>query len=268
MGTSSLRHCFILSAAFFFLLSLPSAQAQGNAKPTVSQIVNQASALTGKGDYDAAANLCRDALRAVPDNPSLYVCIAQALTNKGSYTEATEAYEKAIPLFQKQQRSAPNLSGVYADLAALYLALNRLDEAQDRVDRSLQMYPNNVDAIISKGVILESRGQLDSAIDQYRRAMALSPKSAAASQNLGSALQKKGQLQEAVSVLQAGVQFHSNDPDLRAAYGNALLAAGRSADAERELQASLSSRPGNSSVLYNLADAQRKLGKFPEPWRT
>jgi protein O-GlcNAc transferase len=225
MGTSSLRHCFILLAAFCYLPSLPSAQAQGNAKPTVSQIVYQASALIGKGDYDAAANLCRDALRALPDNPNLYVCIAQALTNKGTYAEAAEAYEKAIPQFQKQQSSASNLARVYADLAALYLALNRLDEAQDRVERSLQLYPGNVDALISKGVILESRGQLDSAIDQYRKALALAPKSAAASQDLGSALQKKGQLQEAVSVLQAGVQLHSNDPDLRAAYGNALLAA-------------------------------------------
>jgi protein O-GlcNAc transferase len=126
------------------------------------------------------------------------------------------------------------------------------------------LYPDQVDARISKGVILESRGQLDSAIEQYRKALALAPRSAAASQNLGSALQKKGQTQEAVSILQAGVQANPRDSDLRAAYGSALLAAGHPADAERELQTSLSSRPDNSSVLYNLADAQRKLGKSPE----
>jgi predicted Zn-dependent protease len=88
MGTASLRYRFVLLAVFCFLLSLPSAQAQGNAKPNVSRIVYQAAALTGRGNYDAAANLCRDALRAVPDDPNLYACIGQVLTNKGSCAEA------------------------------------------------------------------------------------------------------------------------------------------------------------------------------------
>src|SRR5258705_12284527 len=166
MGTVSLRFAFFLLSSFCLSLSLPCVHAQGSAKPNVPQVAYDAAALTGKGGYDAAINLCRDALRSVPDDPRLYLCIAEALTNKGSYGEAVEAYEKVIPLFQKQQRSAPNIARVYADLAALYLALNRLDEAEDRVDKSLQLYQDQVDARISKGVILESRGQLDSAIEQ------------------------------------------------------------------------------------------------------
>ena len=254
----------ILLLTFWFLPCAGAARGQGAASPATLQVISQASALSHKGDDEGAANLCRNALHQSPNEPALYDCIGRAFTNKGSYQEAAAAYEQEVPLLVMQPYAKFNLAGAYASLAVLYLELNRLDEAQDRADKALKVRPDFAQAIITKGVILETRGQLDSAIEQYRNALALAPRSAAASQNLGSALQKKGQIQEAVSALQVGVQTNPRDPDLRAAYGSALLAAGRPADAEKEFQTSLSSRPENSSFLYNLADAQRKQGKTSE----
>jgi len=248
--------CSLLSAAI-----LP---AQVGSDSRTSQITYQAAAMMGKGDYDGAANLCRQALQTMPDQASLYMCIGDASLKRENYPVAVEAYEKAVPLLQRQPRSTPNVASTNATLAALYVAMNRLDEAEDHIDKAIALLPGNAGFYNTKGTILESRGQLDAAIEACRTSLAAAPKWGPVLQNLGSALQKKGKLDEAISMLQSGVQLYPNDPDLHAAYGNALLAAGRPAQAEPQYQASLASRPDNSSVLYNLADAQRRQLKFPE----
>ena len=122
------RYCVsTVLLTFYFFPSAGGAHGQGAASPATLQIISQASALSHKGDYEGAANLCRDALKQSPNEPALYDCIGMALTNKGSYQDAATAYEREVPLLLRQPYAKFNLAGAYANLAALYLELNRLD---------------------------------------------------------------------------------------------------------------------------------------------
>jgi tetratricopeptide (TPR) repeat protein len=233
--------------------------------PEVAQLVKKAAVLSNQGDFAGAADAYRQATNISPTDSMLRFYLGLALENKGSYAEAAQSYEKAIAL-QEVKRSMPIrlLANLYLHAATTYIMTNQVDLASDRVNKSLELYPDSADAISTKGTVLDMQGHLDEAIANDRKAFDMNPRSAAFAENLAVALEKKGDAKQAVTVLQTAVQSNSHDPDLLASYGDALLATNRLGDAEAAYKNSLSQRPDNATVLYNLADALRCQKKLPE----
>src|SRR5579883_3346212 len=108
-----------------------------------------------------------------------------------SLVSATPSQTKALTPKRSKTTKKPGyrqlLAVTLANLSSVYMVLNKLDDAERCADGAIRTLPDFTPAYITKGVVLETRGQLDPAIENYRKALALSPKSAAAAQNLGAA---------------------------------------------------------------------------------
>jgi protein O-GlcNAc transferase len=248
-----------LCACTLLAAHLPGQGATGSQLP---QLLNRAATLSKQGDFDGAVEAYRQAIKISPNDPMLRLYLGLSLENKGSYPEAAQTYEDGIALLLGQKAMLSLLSKMYLHASSAYLMMNRLDDANDRADKSLQLIPNAADALSLKGVILEMQGRLDEAITFDRKAFAMEPRSPVYAQDLAAALQKKGDSSGAQAVAQAGLKSNPRDADLLTAYGNALLAGNQPAEAEAAYRRSLTEHPYNPSVLYNLADALRRQKKL------
>jgi hypothetical protein len=85
--------------------------------PDLQQQINQASQLVSRGDFAAAATLCKDALRARPDEPLLHICFGQSLQGLGQMEDAARCFQHMMAHWQ-QVLSQPMLEVCYEDLVA------------------------------------------------------------------------------------------------------------------------------------------------------
>jgi tetratricopeptide (TPR) repeat protein len=97
----------------------------------------------------------------------------------------------------------------------------------------VRLAPRFVEARLTLGVALGSRGRLQEAITQFERALGIDPGSAAAHYYLGSALARANRLEEAEGHLEAALRA---EPDHRdAASGLEAVQAQRAAKARPSL---------------------------------
>ena len=66
------------------------------------------------------------------------------------------------------------------------------DEAEQRLNRAIQLNPNDTDAHNNLGVLLVAQQQIDEAIEHYHTALKLDPDSIDVQQNLRIAIEKRG----------------------------------------------------------------------------
>jgi len=131
------------------------------------------------------------------------------------------------------------------------------------VDRSLQLYPDNVRCQHLQGCNPRiARQGLTTPSNIYLRSLALPPPtSAAAIQTSALRFMKKGQFQEAVSVLQAGVQSNPRDPDVLRPY---CTLSSRPAVLRMRKESCRPAFPPGPTIPASsttLPTSQRKLGK-------
>jgi serine/threonine-protein kinase len=121
----------------------------GESHPLIGDVLNNlANLLWDKGDYDAAEPLYREALgrdRSMlgPDHPYVAMDInnlALVLRDRGDLAGALPLVEQAIEVSSRAQgRENPTTALYIASLAALYLRMNRLPEAESRIDEALRI---------------------------------------------------------------------------------------------------------------------------------
>ena len=200
----------------------------------------------------------RRALRARPDDDSIRLVLASALSRIGRLDEAARTLQ-AIP---EGRRS----SEVKLAQARLELLRGRKDDAAEYLDQALEENPTDPE-ILSFGVVLDQkRDSLDTSLQRTADAVAAEPGSAALLTVQAEALAANGQTAEAMEPLRRALEI---DPNLLAA--NVLLArilsseSGPDAAVNRALEASIPPGPANAAVgsLYaSRGDSQRAIRHF------
>jgi tetratricopeptide (TPR) repeat protein len=155
------------------------------------------------GHMDLAEPPIRNAIRLEPDNATAHYFLARLLYTDNRFDEAIEESQKVISLAPGFVRAYENLGlcyeGKYSaeeakrwylkaidveatsgtktewpalDLAALLIHENRLEEAKQYLVQALLLNPNNTQALVQMGTLLERSGDLKGALDEYRAAIA------------------------------------------------------------------------------------------------
>ena len=88
--------------------------------------------------------------------------------NRGTYSDAVEAYLRAIEL-------DPGYADAHCNLGSLYFNRDRRGTARVCFERALEIDPDHVEANLNLAIVLEEQGQNESALHRYKRALASDP---------------------------------------------------------------------------------------------
>jgi tetratricopeptide (TPR) repeat protein len=133
--------------------------------------------LAETGEVDLAEASFRGALRIQPTLTVAHANLANLLASKNNLVEAAWHYERAGSKAVDQFNYGVTLA-----------RMNRLADAQTKIEAALKADPNLAEAHDVLGGLLENRGRIDAALAQYREAVRIRPSFGKAHLDLGAIL--------------------------------------------------------------------------------
>ncbi|MGA9115608.1 MAG: tetratricopeptide repeat protein [Bacteroidota bacterium] len=140
--------------------------------------------------------------------------------------------------------------------------------AEAAADTLLAEYPDEVEARMFKGHLLELRQKPDEAIREYRRALETDPSFAPAVMLLGYAYSSINEQEKAIRQMERYIEMAPDAADPRASYADLLIRVGRYEEALDQYERSLELKPdywyslGQIGTIYSwlgrLKDAERR----------
>lgn len=200
-----------------------------------------------QGIIEKAAGSMLDAIKQLPDDKSLYLHLAEMLIDAKRYEDACGLLE-SMPQRDADARQL-GLLGYCEE------ALGRDGKAQDHIDRALDIDPNNISALNTKGLLAYKQGGKDLAESLFRKAIDLGPSHGESYTNLGSLKWESGERAEGLELFERGFILAPTANDVATAYYSAVADTGEFQRAEpsfREAQALFSNNKRISFLLISL----------------
>jgi Tfp pilus assembly protein PilF len=167
---------------------------------------NLGGALILEGKEEDAHPHFEAAARINPKDPMSRSNLGTYFQTHNQMREAIAQYEAAIEL-----TSDPGLlAQTYANLGAAHRALGEDESAHKSFEQSLRLNPNQFNAWLGMGLLVQNQGKLDEAISDLSRSIEIQP-TAEAYLDLGRALQQAGRIPQALDAYQQALKIN---PDL------------------------------------------------------
>ncbi len=166
---------------------------------------NMGGALLLAGHADEAHEHFLRASQINPHDPMSRSNLGAYAQDHGDLRQAVEEYETTI----RETSDPALLASTYANLGGAYRDLGDDAKALDSYNHALQLNPNQFNAYLGMGRLLEKEGKLDDAIANYSRSVAITP-SESGYLRLGHALEQAGRRSEALAAYQEAMKI---DPD-------------------------------------------------------
>jgi Flp pilus assembly protein TadD len=147
--------------------------------------------------------ISRTPSREQPPGAGLIVADAQRLFAQRRYAEAEEKYKQVLAMDEKNALSLANL-------AAIQLEMQKLDEADANLKRALEYAPQDPYILSLTGMLRFQQGKYDEALDALSRSAQLDPKNAETQNYLGITLSQQGQREAAETALRKAVSLNPN----------------------------------------------------------
>jgi tetratricopeptide (TPR) repeat protein len=169
---------------------------------------NLGGALLLLGKPDEAYAHFQAAAEINPNDPMSRSNLGAYLQEHGKLSEAMAQYDRSISL-----TSDPGLlAATYANLGTAYRTLGEDEKARDSYDQALRLNPNQSNAYLGLGELLEKQNQLDDAIRNYSRSVELRP-TATGFLLLGHALETEARRPEALAAYQSALKLSPELPE-------------------------------------------------------
>ena len=173
----------------FALTNLAWAVAQGDP----GESGDESRAQERRARLNEARDHCRSALADQPDNLATHACLGLIAFKLDDERASEKHYLRTIEIDERR--------GSWVDLGALYNKQLRFDEAQERLDRAVEIDPHDGRAHSELGDLHVVRGDLTQGALSYRRALSADPGNARATKALAAALANDAKLVEAERLL-------------------------------------------------------------------
>ena len=201
----------VLFGYFFNQVYLPSQPNPFEATPTVTRspesFRTEAEELFKEGKLGDAIEAYQLAIKASPQDPTLYITIARLQVWAGQYEEAETNAENALLL-------SPNNSKAHAVLAwALDFQEGRNSEALDEIKKAIEIDPNDPIAHAYYAEILidtQLFENIEKAADESRIAIRLDPNLLETRRARGYILEATGNYEEAIREYEAAIAINPN----------------------------------------------------------
>lgn len=201
-----------------------------------------------QGRYDAAAEIYRDLLTAMPDEPGLLMNLGMALAMGGHEADALQPLQRAVSL-------NPKLIPAQMFLGSSYLALGRAKEAVGPLERVVAAQPSDIESRRMLAQAYSATGRAVDAVTHLRRITELAPAIPAAWHALGHAY--NALTQEAMSTFESEKE---ESPWRRLLLADALAADGRFTDAFALYRATLEQLPSMVTIHDSIARIYEQTG--------
>ena len=184
--------------------------------------------LTKRRRYDEALELFTRALELNSNDAGFRINIALTYHLQGRSADAEQAYQLAVDSNKDFAGVLDFLSGgtatvgrgtdplrklasekAYEDGAA-FLRLNRLDKANETLERALSLNPNNAEALNARGVIATKQRHYDDAMALYQRAVEINPGNAGYRANLAITYHLQGKKDAAIRAYAKAVDLDAS----------------------------------------------------------
>jgi tetratricopeptide (TPR) repeat protein len=140
-------------------------------------------------------------------------------------------YNGAITLLQLFLSDRPNDVNLLYNLGMALSDVGKPAEAEEHLERAIELAPNLINARVALGVALQRQEQIARAIEVLRAAVDRAPDNLWAQRNLGVCLLSAGQIQEAEACLRKATQMHPEDEQSWHSLAQALERLGNMAEA-------------------------------------
>jgi predicted O-linked N-acetylglucosamine transferase (SPINDLY family) len=190
---------------------------------TLSPVFVEAQSRVARGDQAGAELLCRQILRAQPDDfPAVYLL--------GFIAAGARRHEEAAQLFTRAVALRPEEASTYNNLGNALLQLGRVQESLPCFEHALLRRPDYGEAHFNRGNALRELRRLPEALEAYDRALGLKPQLAEAHNNRGKTLQELKRLDEALASFSRALQLSPASAQTLANLGVVLGELGRLED--------------------------------------
>ena len=173
---------------------------------------------SAKGDFQKAIEIFKHGLQIDQNHPILNYNIAHCFESLEQYPDAIRSYETAL-------KTKPVWNDAIRDFSNLLLTCNKTKEAQNIVQRSLRLYPNDANMLCILGKIFLTQFDFDSAEKTFKKAKDINPKDVAILSGFAEALEKGEKNQEALDTLEEALNMEPENLDLLKQYAETLLSA-------------------------------------------
>lgn len=231
---------------------------------------NSAEAHRGRGDtlyelkrYDEAVNEYQAAIRAGASDAGVFNNLANAYFRTGT----RENRDRAIENYRKAIEKQPTWPDAYAGLANALRVQKQMTEAQQAIEKALQIAPNSSLAHSVAGRVYADLNDFARANAEGQKAIDLAPKDspsylAFAYLNMGGILYMQKRYAEAIPLYVAAQSYDRTWAVPRNSLGNLYLAANRPVEAVDELEIAAKLEPKSPIIHTNLGNAYAMLQKY------
>jgi tetratricopeptide (TPR) repeat protein len=186
-------------------------------------------ALQRAGDPEGAEALLRQLVADRPTSVLALSALGDLMRREERFTDASDAYARAIDLLPKVEERHWPLLYTYA------ISLERqgaFDQAEPVFRRTLEFVPDNPQVLNYLGYsLIEAGRNLEEALEMIERAVEGEPDSGYITDSLAWALFRLGRYEEAVPIMERAVELMPTDPILNDHLGDVYWAVGRQREA-------------------------------------
>lgn len=174
---------------------------------------------------------------------------------------------EAQEFIQKSLFINPNNPGGYYNLGLCYHKLNNLTAALRCYETAEKLDPNNPDILLNIGTIHSKQGNDGKAEHYFKSVLNIDPSNAEAMNNLGNLLLNKSNFEEAISFLSQAVQANQENPDLFYNLATSYLKNSDYSKAELYFKKTLELKNDHLECLNNLGSLHIKKNQYNEAER-
>ncbi len=158
-------------------------------------------------NYMAVLEYAQRAVEEDPDNPIVYVLLAQNYLNLNKTQECLNVYENA------QKKNIGDF-GFYLSWGIVLTKLQDIKNAKDKINKALSIKPENSDALYRMGVCLYKEGDNENAKKYYDKAIKSDSKNSLAYSDLGILYYDLQKYDEAISCFQRAINLSAENSHL------------------------------------------------------
>jgi tetratricopeptide (TPR) repeat protein len=234
---------------FLFLFS-PLRAGHGQNPPSAYERV--AGALK-QGDFGAAEQVLRSALREHPDD-------SRALGLMGVILDAQKRYDEAEGFYERALKMDPHSASLLNNLGNHYLEKGDMERAQEAYLKVVAVDPNHPNANLHLAQMSVAAKKGDAALRYLGRLPAAGQPQPGVELLRAQALDLAGRRSEAEVLLQTIEEQAGSDPQTWFSAGMMLVGWQRYDEGEKAFARALDAAPANPDILYNLGLAAARAG--------
>jgi tetratricopeptide (TPR) repeat protein len=168
----------------------------------------------GRRDFNKVIELLDRAINLDPNLADAYI------SRSFAYVHGHKDIDKAMDNVEKAIELAPKYFRCYYARSLVYRVKDDIPNALKDINLSIQLDPNFMGALVSRGYLNFEIGDYDSSIADFRRVVKTTHKYKEAHQGLASCYEKKNDFLQAISELSILISLDPNNSDIFAQRGN------------------------------------------------